>query len=159
MCLRKPQSLWAASVMSTPNLTAKKGRDCGHTDATSTLCFDASHFWQGQRKVSFNKCNKAAQKHSLVLEEVYLIQSQNSLHFLQTLLRDLQGVLVWQTAVTGQTCAQQKLGAFIHLKKLGDFFSPPNNLWSGLRFIFLYWLLPVLSLLSAKSILICIMLK
>lgn len=35
--------------MSTPNLTAKKGRDCGHIDATSTLCFDTSHLWQGQR--------------------------------------------------------------------------------------------------------------
>lgn len=42
--LRKPQSFCAASVISKPNLTAKKGRDCGHTDATSTLCFDASHF-------------------------------------------------------------------------------------------------------------------
>lgn len=157
MCLRKPQSLWAASAMSTPNLTAKKGRDCGHTDATSTLCFDASHFWQGQRKVLFSKRNKAAQKHSLVSEDVYLIQRQNSLHFLQTLLRNLQGVLVWQTAVTGQACAQQKLGAFIPLKKF-DFFHP-DNLWSGLRFIFLYWLLPALSLLSAKSILIWIMLK
>ncbi|KAF3853135.1 hypothetical protein F7725_013823 [Dissostichus mawsoni] len=37
-------SLCAASVMSTPNFTAKKGRDCGHTEATRTRRFDTSHF-------------------------------------------------------------------------------------------------------------------
>lgn len=59
--LRKPHSLWAASVMSRPNLTAKKGRDWGHNDATSTLCFDTSHFWRGQRNSGDNVryCSKS----------------------------------------------------------------------------------------------------
>lgn len=56
--LRNPQSLCAASVMSRPNLTAKKGRDCGHTDATSTLCFDTSHFWQGNNWSNVRFCSK-----------------------------------------------------------------------------------------------------
>lgn len=46
--LRNPHSFWAASCMSRPNFTAKKGSDCGQIDATRTLCFVVSHFWKWQ---------------------------------------------------------------------------------------------------------------
>ncbi|TNN48345.1 hypothetical protein EYF80_041463 [Liparis tanakae] len=100
--LRKPHSLWAASLTSTPNFTAKNGSDCGHTDATSTLCFDTSHFWNDVQ---------------VLLKEarLYLVEGQDALHLLQALLGDLQALLLRQAAVTGQTGAQQQGGAFRHL--------------------------------------------
>lgn len=61
--LRKPHSLCAASVTSRPNLTAKKGSDCGQIDATTTLCFDASHFCQIKRWAGCHQPIKKAKLH------------------------------------------------------------------------------------------------
>lgn len=117
--LRKLQSLWAASVTSMPNFTAKKGKDCGHMDATSTLCFDVSHFWQQKQrrqcKAGFilSHCVCTTQVACMYLN---LVQCQNPLHFLQILLRNLQILLLWQTTFTGQTGTQQQLRFFIYLR-------------------------------------------
>lgn len=115
--LRKPHSLCAASVTSTPNLTAKKGRDCGHTDATSTLCFDTSHFWQGTQKKKGG--DGGAQRGTRHFPDSLsgfhrklgcawnLVERQNPLDFLQALLGDLQTLLVWHAAFAGEAGAQQ----------------------------------------------------
>lgn len=118
--LRKQQSLWAASVISKPNWTAKKGSDCGQTDATTTLCFDASHFCQRQQKRRQRQPRPLPLPSAMLRAEcvwTHLIEGQNTLHLLQVLLSDPQGVLLREAAVTGEASTEQQLGTFFYLKE------------------------------------------
>lgn len=93
--------------MSRPNLTAKNGSDCGHTDATSTLCFDVSHFWTETEKKNWSKKKVSLDERGdrsgfpPARSSSYLVEGQDPLHLLQALLRDLQALLFRHTAVAG----------------------------------------------------------
>ena len=64
----------------------------------------------GMAQAAMRKLNHRFQRRFL-----YLVECQNTLHFLRALLRDLQALLLWYTAVTGQTGTQQQLGSFMYL--------------------------------------------
>lgn len=116
--MRKLQSFRAASVTSKPNFTAKKGSDCGQTDATTTLCLETSHVWRKTQTETETETAVRRQPPGLRADRASdLVEGQNLLHLLQVLLRDLHTLLLGHAAVTGQTGTQQQLRAVGRLLK------------------------------------------
>lgn len=111
-CQRQTWQRRKGETVDTPTLPAP----CVSTRRTS----DRSHRKKREEKKKKKGSSLAWQWHKTSswlarCVTLNLVERQNPLDFLQVLLGDLQALLLGQAALTGQTGAEQQLGAVVHL--------------------------------------------